>query len=209
MKMVWSLISLVAVTILLIASGLVGYLTVSGRLNGESAGVIASVLRGEKLVPAGLAEAGSATTQPTTQAAATQPALDLAAGELGSAMLDRQKRIVEDLWARLRDAQHQLIRDREEFAKKETLFEKRVEAQEKSDKDEGFSKALVMYTEMEPRQAKEDFMKLDLEIVVRYLAKMPKRTQKNILEEFRTVPEQEKRRQITERIRTQEIALKE
>jgi len=201
MKLIYHLLALVSLAVVLVLSGLFGYLVLSGRLNADVANTIAAVLAGKEMVEVVHEET------PTTQPAAEAPAMGLEQVEMRSAMLDRQLRVVDDRLTRLKDAELKLIRDREAFQDERGLFARQVELQQKANEDEGFRQALSMYTQIPPDQVKEDFMKLDLEIVVRYLMSMPKRNQAKILQEFATPAEQEKRRQITERIRTQEIIL--
>jgi len=204
MKTIFNLVAIIAIANLLIIGGLVAALMLSGRLNTESATTIASVLRGEKMVPA---------TQPTTTAPTTQPgkkggALSSeTAVEIELTQLEQKEKAVEHRYARLKDAELRLLQDRELLKQKQDLFNKQVKIQHESAEDKGFANALALYTKMPPEVAKEDFMKLDIDIVVRYLMNMPVRTSTKILEEFKTPAEQAKRQDITERIRTQQALL--
>ncbi len=211
MKTLFNLIALIAIANLLIISGLVGYLIVSGKLNSESAGKIAAVLRGEDLVPA-----SQATSQPTSQpVAATSHAVaeqkaepfSLEMLEVQQALLERERRLIEDRYSRVKDAEFKLLKDREAFLQKKKEFYKQVELFQKASKDEGFEKALALYSKMPPKLAKEDFMKLDIDIVVTYLMNMSKMTAAKILKEFKTPEEQKRRQEILEKIRTRKILL--
>jgi len=208
MKALFNLIALIAIANLLIVSGLVGYLIASGKLNAESADKIAAVLRGEKLIPASQVATQPA-GWPTTQVASTQKAkpFSLELLEVQQALLEREKRLIEDRYSRVKDAEFKLLKDREEFLQKQKEFYKQVEMFQKASKDEGFDKALALYSQMPAKLAKEDFMKLDIDVVVAYLMKMPKRTAAKILKEFKTPEEQKKRQEILEKIRMQKIIL--
>jgi len=210
MKVVYHIVAMLAIVIVLMMTGLVGYLAISDKLTGESANLIAAVLRGEKLVLATAApplDTVSATTHASDQVASSRPNLDLTTIQMRSALLERQRRTIEHMYSRLKDAELKLIRDREEFDKSVQLFNKQVQLRQKTNEDEGFNKALAMYTKMPPNQAKDDFMRLDLEVVVKYLMNMSDRPRTKILNEFRLPAEKERRIEITERIRTQKIAM--
>lgn len=209
MKLLYNILALMAITVVLVVGGLVIYLLASGRLDAGSANLIAAALRGEKLVPeqAAVTTTAPATTQPADKLDLDKPMLDLASTEIRSAVLEQQLRVVKNELARLKDGQLTLIQDREALAEQVRQFEQQVALRQKADKDEGFNQALAMYTKMKPKQAKEDFMKLGVEVVVRYLMNMPKRNQVKILQEFKSPQEQDRRREITERIRTQELTL--
>jgi flagellar motility protein MotE (MotC chaperone) len=208
MKSLYNLLALVAIASLLIISGLIGYLVANGRLNSHAAEQIAKILRGESLVAA-------ATTQPTTMAA-TQPATQPATSnstfqsiELQLAQIERERKEIDDRYARLKDAEMKLIMDRETMLRQKKEFDQQVQSQQKTSEDEGFAKALTLYTQMPPKMAKEDFMKLDTGIVVRYLMNMKKQESAKILKEFKTPAEQQKRQEILEEIRTQKVLVNE
>jgi flagellar motility protein MotE (MotC chaperone) len=208
MKTLYNLIALVAIANLLILGGFAGFLLLSGKLNAGSAEIIAAALRGEKMIPA-------ATTQPATQPA-SQPSESSAANKKGDsfegielqlARLERARKELDDRYSRLKDAEFKLIKDREALTQQEKDFRQQLKLQQQATTDEGFNKALLLYTQMPPKAAKDDFMKLDADIVVRYLTNMKKQNSSKILKEFKS-PEEEKRRQeIMERIRTREIVI--
>ncbi|NLE28317.1 MAG: hypothetical protein GX629_01450 [Phycisphaerae bacterium] len=201
MKTLLNLLALVAVASLLIISGLIGYLVIDGRLNSQSAEQIAKILRGESIAPVATTQPEiAATTQPATQPAATN--LSFQSIELQLAQIERERKEISDRYARLKDAEMKLIMDREAMLREKNEFERQVLAQQTISKDEGFTKALTLYTQMPPKMAKEDFMKLDTDIVVRYLTHMKKQESAKILKEFKTPVEQKKRQEILEQIRT-------
>jgi len=210
MKTLYNLLALAAITVVLILSGLVGYLLVSGSLNAESAATIAAALRGEKPVPEGTttAPAPAPATQPAKELVKVVPTTDLSSfAELQASLRERQERVIQDKLARLRAAQLKLIQDRERFEQEVALFHQQVVANEKVRKEKGFTKALAMYTQMPPKQAKEHFMKLDIDVVVRDLMNMKDRDVAKILKEFREPAEQERSRQIIDRISAQKVVM--
>jgi flagellar motility protein MotE (MotC chaperone) len=204
MKALYNLLAIVAIATLLIVGGLVGYLVVDGRLNSQSAELIAKVLRGESIVPAATTQPAAA-SQPATQPSTTNSSFQ--AIELQLAQIERERKEISDRFARLKDAELKLILDREAMLRQKHDFDQQVQVQQKTSEDEGFNKALTLYTQMPPKLAKEDFMKLDTDIVVRYLMNMKKQVSAKILKEFKTPAEQEKRQQILEQIRTQKILI--
>jgi flagellar motility protein MotE (MotC chaperone) len=203
MKTLYHLIALIAITHLLVIGGLVGYLLGSGKLNRQSASTIAAALRGETLVPA--TATAPAASQPVAVEAPDRHSFESI--EMQLAMLDREKRFVTDRYSSLKAAELKLIQDREALNQKQHGFTRQVKVQRQASEDAGFAKALALYTQMPPEAAKEDFMKLDIDIVVRYLMNMPKQKSAKILEEFEQPDEQNRRQEITERIRTQQLLL--
>lgn len=200
MRMLYNLIALIAITNFLIISGLLGYLVSSGRLNAESLSKIVAILRGEDLRPE-TTTAPVQTTQPTTQR--VKPAM-LENIDIEYALLEREKRVIQDRMLRLKDAELKLLKDREAFLAEKDKFYKEMELIKKAREDEGFQKALSLYSNMPPKLVKEDFMKLDIDVVVRYLMNMPKMTASKILREFKSPEEQKRRQEILERIRAKE-----
>lgn len=204
MKTILGILGFLSALTLATILGLVVALSVTGKLNPKSGAAIVAALRGDELVPA-----TQPTTQPTSQPTSrpAEEALDFRGAEERQAVLDRKLRLIDDRQNRLMDAELKLIHDREDLSREQDAFQKQVLVQEKANQDEGFKTALDMYMKMPAKQVKEDFMKLDVDIVVRYLMHMSTRTQTKILSEFKTTEEQDRRRILTERIRTQEILL--
>lgn len=207
MKTLYHLLALIAITQLLVVGGIVGYLLAGKKLNPQSASAIAAVLRGEALVPASSAAAtAAATTAPATRPVAEEPR-SIESIEMQLAMLDREKRFVTDRYSALKAAELKLIQDREALNQKQQGVEQQINLQKQASVDKGFATALDLYTKMPPDAVKEDFMKLDLDIVVRYMMNMPKQRSAKILQEFESPEEQKRRQEITERIRTQQSLL--
>ncbi|MFA5865090.1 MAG: hypothetical protein WC975_10445 [Phycisphaerae bacterium] len=207
MKTLYNLLSIIAIANLLVIGGLVGFLIIGGKLNSQSATAIAAVLRGEKLIPPASVTTAPAASRPTTLRAQSTGQNTLATIEMQMAMLDREKRTLEtDRYSRLKDAELKLIRDREALTRQLETFSQQKKVQRQASEDTGFNTALTNYCALPPKIAKEDFMKFDTDIVVRYLVNMPKRTSAKILQEFKTPAEQQKRQEIMERIRTQQVA---
>ncbi len=205
MKTLYNLIALIAIANFLIIGGLVGYLIVSGKLNSESAGIMAAALRGEKMIPA--TTSAPAASQPATQPAVAKAPVSLDSVEMQLAYIEHEKKEIEDRFARLKDAEFKLIQDREALTQKQQEFDRQVRIQEKSIEDAGFNKTLEMYTQMPPKQTKEIFMKLDPEIVVRFLMNMKKQAYTKVIKEFKTQAEQQRLQELLERIRTQQVLL--
>jgi hypothetical protein len=213
MKTLYNLVALVAIANLLVIGGLAGSLVISGKLNSQTASIIAAVLRGEKYVPASpttTSAPAAATSQPVTRPApAVEPKGAVDTIERQEALLEQKEIALERRYSRLKDAEMKLIQDREALAQKQEAFDRQLKLQKQASEDEGFAKALALYTQMAPKLAKEDFMKLDTDIVVRYLMNMPKRGSTKILQEFKTAEEQKRRQELIERIRTQQEMLEQ
>jgi flagellar motility protein MotE (MotC chaperone) len=208
MKILYNLIALVAIANLLILGGLVGHLTMSGKLNAESAETIAAALRGEKMVSATTtAPASQPASQPAESHETAEETITFDGIEIQLARLEREKRGLDDRYSRLRDAELKLIQDRETLLRREAEFKEQLKVRQQADQDEGFTKALMLYTQMPPKMAKDDFMKMDTDIVIRYLMNMKKQVSAKILKEFKTPDEMARRQEILERIRTSEIVI--
>jgi flagellar motility protein MotE (MotC chaperone) len=210
MKTLYNLLALIAIANLLIIGGFVSFLAVSGRLTDQSAKTIAAALRGEKMIPAATTQPATVpSSQPTTQAVHGPGTSSFDGIEMQLARLERSGKEIDDRYTRLKDAELKLIQDRETLTRRENEFQEQLKVQQKASEDEGFNKALMLYTQMPPKAAKDDFMTLDVDIVVRYLTNMKKQDSAKILKEFKS-PEEEKRRQeILERIRTREIVVEQ
>lgn len=204
MKTAYNILAVTAIAIVFMLAGLVASLIALGRLNAASAEMIAAAIRGEKLVRETPAEKAEPVTQPSEVPQEPIPAA-LASVEAGRALLDRERRIIIDMNRRLRDAQLRHIMKSEEFERAVDRFSAERKEQEKTEHDKGFKSALAKYEKIKPQQAKEDFMKYPIEIVVRYLMKMDQRASVKILKEFKTPAEQARRMQIMERIRGTDV----
>lgn len=205
MKILYHLIAVIAIAQLLVIGGLVAYLFASGKLNARSAAAMAAALRGDKTVPGEFAAGPAPASQPALVPAAEEKSVESI--EMQLALLDREKRFVTDRYSALKAAELKLIQDREALDRKLQGFTQDAKLQKQASEDEGFTKALALYTQMPPEAAKEDFMKLDIDTVVRYLMNMPKQKSAKILQEFEQPDEQKRRQEITERIRTQQLLL--
>lgn len=204
---VFKILSLLAIVVVLALLGLVGFMGISGKLNSESIGMIVKALQGKKLIEETeiVAQPDQPTSQPADTAELKEPTLGMSLSEVSLATLDRQRRTVNDSRRRVKDAELLLLQNVESFNEEKRIFYKQVQAQQKANENEGFVKMLQAYSNMDEEQAKEDFMELDIEVVVTYLMNMKPRRVNKILGEFTTDDEQKRRRQIGERIRTQKI----
>ncbi len=204
---VFKILSLLAIVVVLALLGLVGFMGISGKLNSESIGMIVKALQGKKLIEETeiVAQPDQPTSQPAETSELKEPKLGTSLSEVRLARLDRSLRMVGDFRRRVKDAELLLLQNVESFNEEKRIFYKQVQAQQKANENEGFVKMLQAYSNMDEEQAKEDFMELDIEVVVTYLMNMKPRRVNKILGEFTTDDEQKRRRQIGERIRTQQI----
>jgi len=215
LKQAYNLIAIVAIVHLLMLIGLVGFLAGTGKLNAESLDRIAAVLRGEEPVPA-VGQEQHPVSPTATSAPASQPTtigtpatLTLEEQQAKLAVLERQERLVKDLFVRLQDAQLKLIKERRDLQRQQETFRKQVQQQRQAAMDESFAKALALYGKLSPKQAKDNFMQLDVDSAVRYLSQMPERKAANILKQFKSTEEQVRLRQIMERLSTRGLGARD
>ncbi len=211
LKQLYGLFALVAIANLLMLIGFGVYLGASGKLNAERLEQIAKILRGGQLRPAAAravsmpAPAPVAVSQPTVTSVRNKVTLEQQLGSME--ILQREKRMLADVLVRVKDGQVKLVEDRQQFEAQREALRRQVQQHDKATAEQGFSKSLALYSRMASRQVKEDFMKMKVDIAVRYLKQMPEYTARKILNEFRTSQEKARRREILEKMRMKDAHL--
>ena len=200
---------LITIVVLLIANvlallGLVGYGAATGRWDSEKMQQYLATWKGEKLVPYVEQEVVEEVKE-TPQAAGARIEKAQVEYEFLNRELQRQLQLTRNMQATVTAAQDKLKKEREEFQIERNSFEMEVARQKKAAMDEGFLKALKNYSAMKPKYVKEDFIKMDEKDAVRYLAAMKTDVATNILNQFKTPQEQEKRLRLMKMLEQQNV----
>ena len=189
------------ITLLLVHSlallGLMGYGYATGRFEPEWIGQYLATWRREKLAPPPVEVQKVEEKETPTQASAR-----IAAAEIRRETDTRESQrdielsrymqnTVEQAKLKLEQDLQRLQIDKKILADKLAEYNGLVE-------QEGFQKALENYSQMKPKLVKDDFMQMDDNVVVRYLAEMKADVATKILEQFKTGEEQKKRLRLME-----------
>jgi len=181
----------------LAAVGLVGYGLATGRFDTEKRQQYFATWRGEKLVPpAPEVEQGlddEKASQASEKIAATKIKREIITREI-----QRDIELARNMQTAIAQAQKKLTSDVELLQKNQSAFTQKLDQYNRQAQQEGFQKALKNYSMMKPKSAKEDFMKMNDEQVVLFLAQMKPDVATGILEQLRTPEELEKRLRVME-----------
>jgi hypothetical protein len=180
--------------------GLLGYGAATGRFDQEKRQQYLATWRGEKLVPPP-AEVEIEQEEESPQDAGAK----ILAAQLETEVLSldiqqyiqqlrNQKNTVVAAQAKFQD-------DIKEFQDAQEKFTKFVAEHNKKAQEEGFRKALKNYESMKADLVKDDFMSLDEDTVVRYLAAMKPYNATKILEKFSAPTEQATRVRLIEKLK--------
>ena len=172
------------------------------------------------------------TSQPTTQAASTQPVVstqpadrlaELLAQASGRpageqvdfirqafntqmAELDRKQRELADLQHQIDLARNQTKLDREKIEQGEKDLQAAKDEQTRLASDKGFQDTLELYNNMPSKQVKTIFMTLGDDTVMQYLQAMEPRTAAKIIKEFKLPEETARIQKVMEKIRQSQAA---
>jgi len=179
LKKLYHILALMALVNLFALAGLIGYLFSSGRLNAERIDQIGEVLRGEYPVPE------VASTQPAEEQTAPQRSRqEIAAARERRERLqlasERLKRESADRETLDQSVQLQVLRQLEEIERREQRLANQKTAFVTQKEQEGFVKALEIYSSMDPKLAKDLLKSREKDAdVVRLLTRMePSRCKK-------------------------------
>lgn len=156
MKRLYHILALLALIHLFALAGFVGYLFLSGRLNSGKIEQIALVMRGQSPTsqPATQPSAPAAAPQPSVQPTLAQMQRVEAEKEFFALVAQRHQREMDDRRALNEKMQLDIMKKLEELERgKQELKEQQKKLQEQSEQ-EGFSRILEMFENMEPQIAK-------------------------------------------------------
>lgn len=198
LKRLYSLFGMLSIAVVLAGGGLAGYLFGTGKLNAERIEAIAAVLRGE---------AGTAASQPVSQAADSQPASQPGVKSARSAdelrqqrRDDRLRRAISERSTRDIAAQKELLgQAMQELVAREESFESSKKAWKEEqaklrdvNRDEGFEQELKYVAKLAPKTAKDHLIKTwnkQRADAVRLIVALPQSAGQRILDQFKTPEE--------------------
>ena len=175
--------------------GLVGYGAATGRLDQAKIDQYLATWRGQELVPPP-PEEEETQEQESPQQAAARIAQAEEQGKILTLEMQRQLELLRDMKFAVEAARAKLQKDLAQLEKNRAGFEEKLAQQQNKARDENFQKALRNYSQMKPKYVKNDFMAMDENDAVRYLAAMKPDTATKVLNYFKTDEEQEKRRRL-------------
>ncbi|MCH9023339.1 MAG: hypothetical protein IID32_11350 [Planctomycetes bacterium] len=173
-------------------AGLLGYGVITGRFDGEKMEQYLATWRGEKLVaPVPVEEVAEEQEGPNEASAriASQEVED----EIFSREQQRQSQLLRNLKFTVEAARAKLQKDIRVFQVEKTAYAAQKQANEEKMKNEGFITQLKIYEKMKPKYVKNDFMQMAETDAVRFISAMKSDVAKKILEQFRTMEEEQKR----------------
>ena len=201
-KAVMKILMLILMICGLAAVGLAGYGLATGRFETEKRQQYFATWRGEKLVPP-----AAEVEQDLDDDKAKQASEKIAATEIKQEIMTREiQRDIElarYMQTAIAGAQKKLSSDVELLQKNQSAFNQKLDEYNQQAQQEGFQKALKNYSLMKPKSAKADFMKMNDDRVVAFLAQMKPDVATGILEQFRTPEEQDKRLRVMEMLEQQ------
>jgi len=164
-KKLWHMVAWLALANLFAVGGLVAYLVVSGRLNGERLEQIAVVLRGEFPQPeAPASQPAAAPDKPQTSA--EELAQLEARKRLYTLISERHQREIDDRNSLNQAIQLDVNRQLEQIETQKETFQKEKRMTQEALEQSGFQQALDIYSEMDPKLAKDVLItKKDADVV--------------------------------------------
>lgn len=224
MKKLVSLISIVCMLNVLAVAGLAGFLWATGRLDKPKVQAIADMLKHQG-TPENYREKlydiiAPPTTRPgaaTSTAPAAQPALAMGGGADPATAEDRidymrqameiERLKLESEAQGLRDQQKLLVAKKFEveaaltkLADEKKAFEQQIAAASSKDDGEGFKKSMALFDELKPKQVKDLFNGMTLDLAAKYLTAMEPDRAAKIIGEFKTPEEKAFVKGLLERI---------
>ncbi len=219
MKMLWQVMSIVAVVHLVGALGLAGFLAGTNRLSRErlidAMGLFALTIDQAEAVEAQAeAKAGQADAEAARLARASglgpaSAAEKLAAqrerDEMMLRQLERTRREIEDLHRNLQLTRSRMEREKQQLLAARNEAVARFEAIQAQLDDEGFRTAVQLYEQLPAKQVKQMFLAImqqhETDQVVAFLEAMQPRKAADVLREFKDVHEVPRAVELMERLR--------
>jgi hypothetical protein len=193
LRRIYEIASLVSLIEFVVLGGLLAILFLSGRLDGEQLSEIAAAIASEE-------EETTDTEELPVEPQSTDD--DIAAGpdfearqEADQIMMLRFEKARLDTKNRqelIERSRLDLLKEKEEFEALKSKWTKQFKEQLKKEKDLGFAKALELIESLDPTQAKEQLLRSQDAVSVRFLHEMDIRKAAKVMGEFTTQQEQDK-----------------
>jgi flagellar motility protein MotE (MotC chaperone) len=190
------LLTTILLTLLLANSlavlGLLGYGLTTGRFDSELRAQYLATWRGEKLVEPSPEEEVVAKKE-TPQQASARIAEAQFQREVLTREIQRDIELARSMQQTVAQAKVKLDKDIQQLQTDKLTFEDQLTKHNEKVQSEGFKKSLQAYSKMKPKSAKSDFMQMSDAEAVQYLANMKPDVVTQILDQFRTPEELDKR----------------
>jgi len=194
-KSILTIVFVLLIVHLLAALGFFFYALGSGKFSHDRMEQYKAVWNGEKLVPPAPPEPEPAVVEKPQDSAERIAAAEVDQ-ETTTREMQLQIQMLRDMAATVNAAQAKVDKEKTELAKVKEIFDQQLARQQAQSRQEGFNKALQTYSNMKPKNVKDDFMTMPDDEVVRYLAAMKADIATTILDSFKTPEEQSKRRRV-------------
>lgn len=200
MKRLYSVLAALAFGLLLVQTGFVATLAARGQLGSERISRVLRTLRDNA------PSSPSAASAPASQAAASMPASRPAGDDDASIRarglaLERREREIADQWNLLREAQIELVRDREKFSTERQEWEAALKRQAQEAALSGAAKELDYLSSIKAEIAKDLLRQKKDPDVVGLMLQMETRTGRKIIESCKTDEERQWIGRILEQLR--------
>jgi flagellar motility protein MotE (MotC chaperone) len=172
--------------------GILGYGLSTGRFDPEMRAQYLATWRGEKLVPP-TPEEEVVEEKETPQQASARIAEAQVQRELLTREIQRDMELARYMQQTVAMAKLKLDKDIKQLQTDKLAFDDQMTQYNEKVQSEGFQKSLQAYSKMKPKSAKSDFMQMNDDEVVRYLSNMKPDVVTQILDQFRTPEELDKR----------------
>ncbi len=171
---------------------ILSYGLATGRFDREKVEQYSATWRGEKLVPfVEDVQAEEKQDQPRdSQARIEQTQIQR---EIVDRELQKQIELLRSMQVTIAEARAKLDSELKALQGRQQEFDTKLAAHNKATGNEGFQKALKSYSAMKPKSVKDDLMAMTDEEAIRYLAAMKSTVATDVLDQFRTPQELEKR----------------
>lgn len=187
-KRLYHVVAWLALANLFAVGGLVAFLFASGKLDGERVEQIAVVLRGEFPKPQ-VAASQPAAAPERPQTSQEELARLEARKQFYSLISERQQRDIDDRRNLNQTIQLDVNRQLEQIEQQQQDFQKTRQQTEQALEQSGFQQALDIYSEMEPKLAKEILITKKDADVVQLFTKMDSGKRKKIVNTCKTAEE--------------------
>jgi flagellar motility protein MotE (MotC chaperone) len=172
--------------------GIVGYGLSTGRFDAEMRTQYLATWRGEKLVPPP-PEEKIVEEKETPQQASARIVEAQIRREILTREIQREMELALYMQQTVAKAKLKLDKDIKQLQTDKLAFDNQMTQYNEKVRSEGFQKSLQAYSKMKPKSAKSDFMQMNDDEVVQYLSNMKPDVVTQILDQFRTPEELDKR----------------
>jgi len=192
-KNILTILLILLVAYSLTITGILGYGMATGRFSQEMINQYLATWRGDKLVPPPKQEVVVQAEESPKESSAKIAAAEVER-EILTHELQRRIELLRNMQTTIAAAQGKLDKDIQQHQAQMEEFAAKIAQQQEVARKEGFLKALKNYSSMKPKLVKDDFMQMEDEDAVRYLAAMKSDIATAILNQFKNSKEEQAKR---------------